>query len=240
MSHTESLTIDRNGTVATPKPETFEDPLSLIPRIVSKLHSLWLAWTYPFASVGRKFSIHHSCELKRSISNHIKIGNSVLLTRDVWLNIPYLANRTEPVLIFDDNVQIGRRCQISGKNRIHFERNAILASDVLVMDHNHAYEDVNVPILNQDTTPGGTIRIEEDCWIGLGAVIVSSQGELVIGKHSVVAANSMVTHSIPPYSVVAGNPARVVRYYDPVTETWKMGSRNLVGQAKGELETVKS
>ena len=147
MSHTESLTIDRNGTVATPKPETFEDPLSLIPRIVSKLHSLWLAWTYPFASVGRKFSIHHSCELKRSISNHIKIGNSVLLTRDVWLNIPYLANRSEPVLIFDDNVQIGRRCQISGKNRIHFERNAILASDVLVMDHNHAYEDVNVPIL---------------------------------------------------------------------------------------------
>jgi acetyltransferase-like isoleucine patch superfamily enzyme len=239
MTQTESLAVEKERPMARPEPEPLEDPLSLVPRIATKLHSLWLTWTYPFVSVGSKFSIHHSCELKRSVSNHIKIGNSVLLTRDVWLNVPFVPNRAEPVIILDDNVQIGRRCQISGKNRIHFERNAILASDVLVMDHNHAYEDVNVPILKQETTPGGTIRIEEDCWIGLGAVIISSQGELVIGKHSVVAANSMVTHSIPPYSVVAGNPARVVRYYDPITETWKMGSRNLVGQTKGEMAVAK-
>jgi acetyltransferase-like isoleucine patch superfamily enzyme len=208
-----------------------DDPFSWIPRIITKIHSLWLKWTYPFFFVGKKVTIHHSSEVRRSIASHIKIGNSVMLTRDVWLNIPVLPDHKEPVIILDDNVSIGRRCTISGKNRIHFERNAILAADVLVMDHNHAYEDVTVPILDQETTAGGTIRIEEGCWIGLGAVIVCSQGELVVGKHSVVAANSMVTHSIPPYSVVAGNPARVVRYYDPVTETWKMGSRSLVKQA---------
>jgi acetyltransferase-like isoleucine patch superfamily enzyme len=233
MSQSESIQMERERAAVRARRDSFEDPLSWIPRIATKLHSLWLTWTYPFVSVGGKFSIHHSCELRRSIASHIKIGSSVLLTRDVWLNIPVIPDHEEPVIILDDNVQIGRRCQISGKNRIHFERNAILASDVLVMDHNHAYEDVNIPILDQETTPGGTIRIEEECWIGLGAVIVCSQGELVIGKHSIVAANSMVTHSIPPYSVVAGNPARVVRYYDPIAQTWTMGSRSPAGRPQG-------
>jgi hypothetical protein len=51
-----------------------EDPLSWISRVVNKLRSLWLASTYPFASVGKRLSVHYSCELSRSIANFIKIG----------------------------------------------------------------------------------------------------------------------------------------------------------------------
>jgi acetyltransferase-like isoleucine patch superfamily enzyme len=113
---------------------------------------------------------------------------------------------------------------ISGINRIHFERNVVFAPQVLVMDHNHAFEDVNVPIKYQGITRGGTIRIEEGCWIGYGAAIVCGKGELVIGKHSVVGANSVVSRSIPPNSVVTGNPARVVKQFDAATGGWVMGS----------------
>jgi acetyltransferase-like isoleucine patch superfamily enzyme len=81
--------------------------------------------------------------------------------------------------------------------------------------------------VGEATTTGretnGTIRIEEDCWIGFGAVVVCEEGELVIGRHSVVGANSVVTCSIPPYSVVAGNPAMIVKQYDFAKEKWVLG-----------------
>lgn len=70
---------------------------------------------------------------------------------------------------------------------------------------------------------GGTIRIEEECWIGFGSVIVCEQGELTIGRHSVVGANSRVTRSIPSYSVVAGSPARIVKQYDFFAGKWVLG-----------------
>jgi acetyltransferase-like isoleucine patch superfamily enzyme len=92
------------------------------------------------------------------------------------------------------------------------------------MDHNHAFEDVTVPIALQGTTKGGTIRIEAGCWIGFGAAIVCNEGELVIGRNSVVGVNSVVTRSIPPYSVVSGNPARVVKQFDPMKGKWVLGS----------------
>lgn len=94
------------------------------------------------------------------------------------------------------------------------------------MDHNHAYEDVRLPIQEQGLTPGGTIRIEQGCWIGHGAAIVASQGELVLGRNSVVAANALVTRSFPPNSVIVGNPARLARQFDPVKGIWIGGARH--------------
>ena len=88
------------------------------------------------------------------------------------------------------------------------------------MDHNHEFGDVTHPIKNQGITQGGTIRIEQGCWIGLGAAIVCNQGELVLGRNSVVAANALVTKGCPPYSVLVGNPARIATQFDPVKGIW--------------------
>jgi acetyltransferase-like isoleucine patch superfamily enzyme len=202
----------------------FEDPLSFGRRIVNRLYTQWLLWTYPFLSVGRNFRAHSSCDLRRAIAPYIKIGDAVWLDRDVWLNIPFIPKGGDPVIVLDDEVRIGRRCMISAQNRIHVGRNAIFAPSVLVMDHNHEYEYTTIPISAQGTTAGGTIRIEEGCWFGYGAVIVCSSGELVIGKNCVIGANSVVTRSIPPFSVVTGNPGRVVRHYDPAKGMWVLGS----------------
>jgi acetyltransferase-like isoleucine patch superfamily enzyme len=203
---------------------SFEDPLSLISRAATKLNSLWLVATYPFASVGSGLSAHYSSELRRSVAPFISIGNSVIIGRDAWLNIPNDSNSDGPRLVLGDGCDIGRRCGIAAKNRVHIERNVIFAPSSLVMDHNHAYQSPDVPIKHQGLTDGGTIRIEEGSWIGFGAAVVCSSGELVIGKHSVIGANALVTRSIPPYSVVSGNPGRVVKQLDPATEQWVIGS----------------
>ena len=201
-----------------------EDPLSWLPRIATKLHSLWLSVTYPFAAVGRDLSVHYTCELKRSIANRICLGNSVCIAKDAWLNVSAPSRGQEPVILLDDGCVIARRSMISAKNKIHLKHNVILSASVLIMDHAHAYEDVSLPIEQQGVTEGGTICIEEGCWIGQGAAIVCNSGELVVGKNSVIAANALVTRSVPAYSVVSGNPARVVKQYDVVKQKWVLGS----------------
>ncbi len=203
--------------------EPFEDPLSYFSRARSKLNSLWLGATYPFVGVGSNLSIHYTCRVDRSVANRIKLGNSVLVGKDTWLNV--ISNPgPEARIVIDDNVGIGGRCQISAKNLIHLEQDVIVAASVLIMDHNHAYEDVDVPIRDQGVTAGGTIRIEQGSWIGQGAAIVCNEGELVIGRNTVIGANSLVTRSVPPNSVFVGNPGRVARQYDPVKRIWVMGS----------------
>lgn len=194
--------------------KSFEDPFSWLPRIATKLYSLWLSWTYPFASLGSHFSAHHSCDLRRTIASRIKIGNSVRLEREVWLNISDFPKNGEPVIILEDGCRIGRNSILSAKNRIHIGQNTILGPGTFVVDHNHTYEDVTVPISHQGITMGGTVRIEEGCRIGFGVVIICNQGELVVGRNSVVCANSVVSWSIRANSVVTGNPARPLRKSD--------------------------
>jgi acetyltransferase-like isoleucine patch superfamily enzyme len=201
-----------------------EDPLVGFTRLANKLHSLWIRYTYPFASMGKDVSVHYSCDLPRSRAKYITIGNGVTLGREVWLNIPNVSICNEAAITIERGCGIGRRSVISAKNQIHIMQNTLLGPSVLMMDHGHAFEDITVPIAQQPMTPGGTIRIEEGCWIGFGAAILCNQGELVIGRGCVVGANSVITRGVPAYSVVAGNPARIVKQYDPVKKSWEIAS----------------
>jgi acetyltransferase-like isoleucine patch superfamily enzyme len=147
------------------------------------------------------------------------LGNSLIIRKDAWLNI--LPEATgELNLVIDDNCVISARTVISAKNFIHIEHDVIMATSVLIMDHNHAYEDITLPIRAQGTTQGGRIRIEQGCWIGQGAAIVCNEGELVIGRNSVIGANALVTKSFAPYSVIVGNPCRLARQFDSAKGAW--------------------
>jgi acetyltransferase-like isoleucine patch superfamily enzyme len=199
-------------------------PSSIFDRFGCKLHTSWLRRTYPFASFGSGGWVHQSCDVRRNIAPYISIGSSVAIDRDVWLNIPFIPDRREAVITLEDGCGIGRRCMISAQNHVHVGRNTVFGPHVLVMDHNHEFEDVNLAIALQGTTDGGEIVIEEGCWIGFGATIVCGTGRLVIGRNTVIGANSVVTRSVPRYSVITGNPARVVKQFDVTKQAWVLGS----------------
>jgi acetyltransferase-like isoleucine patch superfamily enzyme len=207
----------------------FEDPLEFFPKGLTKLNSAWVSLTYPFASIGRDVSFHFTVKLSRRRSLRVKLGNSVRLLEHVWINVATEDPTGEPTIVIDDNCSIGYGSIVSGKNRIHLERDVLVGQHVVIQDHNHAYENINVPIMEQGVTKGGTIRIGEGSWIGRGAAILCSRGELTIGRHCVVSANSVVMRSIPDYSVVFGTPATIIRQYDPETRAWRMGSRRSTG-----------
>lgn len=93
----------------------------------------------------------------------------------------------------------------------------MLAQNIVVSGLNHNYRDVHTPIRSQpvSTSP---IVIEDECWIGANSVITAG---VTVGRHSVVAGGSVVTKNVPPYSVVAGNPARVIKQYNFDTGLWE-------------------
>lgn len=216
----------------------YGDPMDVFPSALTKLHSIWLRFTYPFASIGRNVSFQRSCKVSRQRSTKISIGNSVSIGEHAWLNVatddPRGEPTGEPTIVIEDNCIVNFGSILSARNRIHLERDVNVAQHVLIMDHNHAYEDIEVPIVQQGITKGGRIRIGEGSWIGHGAAIVCSRGELTIGRHCVVAANSVVTQSIPDYSVVFGIPATIIRQYDPKTRSWRMGPVRTAGVANRE------
>jgi acetyltransferase-like isoleucine patch superfamily enzyme len=197
-----------------------EDPLHLVKRAAAKLNTVWLRHTYPFAEFGSHVSIHYSCDIPRSISTDISIGNSVYIAADVWLNVVTGSPTPGPKIILGEGCRIGRRSTISSANQITLEPDVLLAPSVLIMDHNHDFSNPKEPIHAQGVTAGGKITIGRNCWLGQGAVIICSGGELVLGRNSVVGANAVVTHSFPPYSVVAGNPAKLLKTRDLQTGTW--------------------
>ena len=201
----------------------FEDPLNLLPRGLTKLYSLWVSRTYPFASIGRNVSFHFTSTMSRQRASRISIGNFVSLRKDAWLSVATEDFAGEPVIVIDDDCHIGYGSIISAKNRIHLEHDVLVGQQVIIVDHNHSYEDIEIPVVKQGITEGGTVRIGQGCWIGHGAAIICPRGELTIGRNSVVAVNSVVTRSIPPYSVVFGAPATIIRQYDPQTRTWRIG-----------------
>ena len=203
----------------------FEDPLNVLSRAITKIYSLWVTATYPFASNGSNLFIHYTAIMSRRVAPGIKLGNSVIIRNHAWLNTFDLSeNEDEIKIVIDDHCVINAQCVVSAKNNIHLAPHVMVSACALIMDHNHAYEDIGRPIRAQGVTPGGTIRIEEGCWIGHGAAIICNQGELVLGRNSVVAANALVTRSFPPYSVIVGNPARLARQFDSTQGAWVAGA----------------
>lgn len=217
MNNEDSISLERSASWAS--------------RIATKLYSRWISWTYPFASVGSHLSAHHTCDISRPVASRIKIGNSVRLDREVWLNIPDFPKNDGPVILIEDGCQIGEGTILSAKNQIHIGRNTILGPGILLVDHNHTYEDVNVPISHQGITTGGKIQIEEGCRIGFGVVIICNQGELVVGKNSLVSENSVLSQSIPANSIVSGNPARPVKKPDQAGHNSASRSGQFANQA---------
>jgi acetyltransferase-like isoleucine patch superfamily enzyme len=162
------------------------------------------------------YSIDPSCDIRGM--NRMMFGRNVVVQKECWLNIAFNNPHAGPMIIIEEGSNIGRRCTISAANKIHIGKNVLFAPNVFVADTHHEYQKLGIPIMHQGiTTHSDQIYIGDESWIGINAVIM---GNVTIGRHCVVGANSVVTKDIPDNCVAAGNPARVVKMYDMRTNNW--------------------
>jgi len=143
----------------------------------------------------------------------ISIGEDTMIAADVTLSAGMVPNQemmTDPVVIIGDRCLIGRGSAIVGHYRIDIGDDVFTGMNVYITDQNHGYEDPDTPIGIQDPQDDPVV-IGNGSWIGSGAVVLPGAR---IGKHCVVAANSVVRGTFPSHSVIAGVPAKVVRAYD--------------------------
>lgn len=119
------------------------------------------------------------------------------------------------------DVEIGDRTRVGLSNviigPITIGNDIMFAQNIVCSGLNHVYEDVNIPIADQPVSTN-LITIEDEVWIGANAVITAG---VTVGKHSVVAGGSVVTKDVPPYSIVGGNPAKLLKQYNKESGEWE-------------------
>jgi acetyltransferase-like isoleucine patch superfamily enzyme len=149
----------------------------------------------------------------------IEIGSQVFIAENSFFAIP---NQIKSQ-IFNSNVKIGNNVRIGSNlilaciNSVVIEDDVLMADRVFISDTIHAYSDVNNPVLTQPLESKGKILIKSGSFIGVNAVILPG---VSIGKHSVVGASSVVTKSVPDYTVVAGVPAKIIKKYSKEKKIW--------------------
>ncbi|MCB6972382.1 MULTISPECIES: acyltransferase [Butyricimonas] len=92
-----------------------------------------------------------------------------------------------------------------------------LAQNITVSGLNHNYQNPDKTIISQGVNTS-RITIENDVWIGANSVILAG---ITIGKHSVIAAGSIVNRNIPPFSIAAGNPVKIIKQYNSQKKEWE-------------------
>jgi len=143
----------------------------------------------------------------KKIRKFIKLGNRSI----VEIIKPYYME-FEQNIVFHGYAYVGPYAYWSAKGGITIGNNVFIGPKSIIWTYNHDYRS------SESISYGGDdllkpVVIEDHCWIGLGATILSG---VTVGEGAVVGAGSVVTRDVPPCAIVGGNPANVLGYRDKI------------------------
>jgi acetyltransferase-like isoleucine patch superfamily enzyme len=154
--------------------------------------------SFPF----RGSYIHPTVALGMSAGSQIRLGRQTRVGRRSMI---YL--RDGSTLTIGDDTIIGHYANIRVGSIIEIGSHVRFAQFVSVLGDNHRFDRLDIPIAAQGVEPA-PVRIGDDVWLGAGAIVLAG---VTIGRGSVVGAGAVVTHDVAEHTIVAGNPARVLR-----------------------------
>jgi acetyltransferase-like isoleucine patch superfamily enzyme len=146
-------------------------------------------------------------------TKNITIGKSFVANRNLRLQAitAYGGLNYDPQITIGDNVTINPNCHIAALRKITIGDNVLIASNVFISDHSHGrldFADSEVPPALRKLESKGEIRIGNNVWIGQNVTILAN---VDVGDGTIIGANAVITKDVPAYSVVVGNPARIIR-----------------------------
>lgn len=144
----------------------------------------------------------------------ISIGDGCSIKEDVSIRCytDIKLNSLSPEILIGNGVGIGANSNISCSNKIVIGDGVRIGRMVFITDNSHGKNDtiaeLNIPILERPVISKGPVIIGKNVWIGERACILPN---VTIGDGAIIAANAVVTKDVPPYSVVGGCPAKVLK-----------------------------
>lgn len=166
----------------------------MLNRIFNKLQNKKLRKSFKY--------LHESAFIDETVS--IKSPNTTTINAHVKINIG--------VIIWGFRVEIGENTGINPYTIIY--GNVVIGKYNMIAPHvqfhggNHGFKRTDIPMKLQECTSKGIIT-EDDVWIGAGAIITDG---VRIGEGAIVGAGAVVTKDVPPYSIVGGIPAKIIKY----------------------------
>jgi acetyltransferase-like isoleucine patch superfamily enzyme len=145
----------------------------------------------------------HGNVLEAFAEGRLEVGAGTLLEPQVWLTAP---DRARIRIGSGTFLNIG--VMVAAVELVEIGDHCMLANGCFVTDGSHRFDDRSLPVPWQGFTTKGPTRLGDNVWLGANAVVTSG---VTIGERSVIGANSVVTTDLPPFSIAAGAPARVLK-----------------------------
>lgn len=191
---------------------------SRLHNISNKLYTFWIKrYFLKFEGNAERYIHFHN-------GKRISIGKNTILQKDVRLELieDYNGKEFDPHIYIGENTKIMRAVQLTALDKIHIGDNVGISAYSLIMDVVHGdfrpdYLTYNIDgtipdvfhqnVVTRDCVSAGPVIIEDNVHIGYNCVIMPN---VTIGRNSIINAHSVVTKNVPPYSIVSGNPAKVI------------------------------
>jgi acetyltransferase-like isoleucine patch superfamily enzyme len=136
----------------------------------------------------------------------LEIGPHAVLEPGVWITAPAPAQ-----IRIGGGTFLNMGVMVAAVTLVEIGEHCMFANGCFVTDGNHRYDDPDRPVPWQGFTTKGPTRVGDNVWCGANVVVTSG---VTIGERCVIGANSVVTEDIPPRSIAAGAPARVLKTID--------------------------
>lgn len=182
---------------------------------LAKLKTQFL-YRHAFHKIGKGTIVRAPILLQNT--QHVDLGENIIIWHGARLEV--VTERSghvfHPKVRIGNGVSIQQNFHLACAEEIIIGEKVAITENVGIFDIWHPYEDITSPIVEQPlrTAP---VHIGNETFIGMGAII---QPGVSIGKHCSIGANSVVTRSIPDYSVAVGVPARIIKKYDSTRKQW--------------------
>lgn len=152
--------------------------------------------------------------------HRIEIGSRVQIREGCWLNVveEWAGKKSDGLLTIGNDSCVMYGSQISVSSRVEIGQNVGIGQNSVITDHLHDYSVMGQSILSAPITEAKPVLIEDETFVGVNCVIAPG---VTIGRHSFIGSNSVVIGDIPPFTMAAGNPAKIIRAFNSTTRQWE-------------------
>lgn len=158
-------------------------------------------------SIGRGVTIDDYVKIDALSKKGVVIGDNVSIGAFTIIETTGILTNLGQGFSIGKNSNLGDYNYVGAAGGVIIGENVLIGQRVSFHSENHVFEKTDIPIREQGTTQQGIV-VEDDCWLGSGVTILDG---VTVHKGSVIAAGSVVTKSVPPYSVVGGVPAKLIQ-----------------------------